>query len=101
MGLRRDIRGEARTTAAVCELVAALDAVSIVPIPGPDLAADARLSLLALSDAPESEIRLLRPRGASSRLAQAFWSYAGADSLDFGRYVRPDGRRGLRPATGR
>jgi DNA-binding transcriptional LysR family regulator len=92
-GLRRDIRSEARTTAAVCELVAALQAVSIIPIPGPDIAADARLATLAMEHAPESDIRLLRPRDAASALAQSFWTYARSGGLDFGRYLSAPARR--------
>ncbi|MGL4243523.1 MAG: LysR substrate-binding domain-containing protein [Beijerinckiaceae bacterium] len=92
-GLRRDIRCEARTTAAVCELVAALGGVSIVPIPGPDITSDTRLAALVIAGAPQSNIRILRPPGAMSVLAQSFLAFAMAAGLDFTRYIAK-GRRG-------
>ncbi|HRJ68846.1 MAG TPA: LysR substrate-binding domain-containing protein, partial [Beijerinckiaceae bacterium] len=86
-GLERPLRYEARTTAAVCELVATLGGVSIIPLAGPDIRADRRLAALALEEAPVSAIRFLRPLGALSPLAQAFLAFATTRGLDFERYV--------------
>jgi DNA-binding transcriptional LysR family regulator len=77
-GLTRDLRCEARTTAAVCELVAAMGGVSIVPVAGPDIRADTRLAVLELDGAPVSSVRILRPAGPMSALTQAFMAFARA-----------------------
>lgn len=75
-GLNRDLRYEARTTAAVCELVATLSGVSIVPVAGPDILADRRLAVLPIEAVPDNAIRILRPLGALSPLTQSFLEFA-------------------------
>ncbi len=84
-GLLRDLRFEARTSAAVCELVAALGAVAIVPSPGPHLAADERLATLAFSPRLTADVVLVQPAGgASSPLARSFMAFACDQHVDFG-----------------
>jgi DNA-binding transcriptional LysR family regulator len=80
-------RHEARTTAAVCELVATLGGVSVLPVSGPDILADSRLHMLPLAPALVSPVRIFRPLGPVSPLALAFLAFAGTAGLDFGRYV--------------
>jgi DNA-binding transcriptional LysR family regulator len=90
-GLQRDLHYEARSTAAVCELVATVSGVSIVPMAGPDILADRRLAALEIKGAPESKIRILRPMGEMSPLTQSFVAFARATGLDFQRYVTTPG----------
>lgn len=78
----RDLRVEARTTAAVCELVAALHGVAIVPIGGPHLAADARLAVRPFLPRLESRIALIRPAAVPmSPLVSEFVAIATAPRL--------------------
>lgn len=79
----RDLRLEARTTAAVCELVAATGGVAIAPCPGPDIVADQRLALLRFRPAIASQVSLVRPAGVASPLALAFIEQALAAKVDF------------------
>lgn len=81
--IRRDLRLEARTTAAVCELVAATGGVAIAPCPGPDIVADARLALLRFRPAIASQVTLVQPQGVASPLALAFAEHAVAAKVDF------------------
>jgi DNA-binding transcriptional LysR family regulator len=87
-GHSRDLRFEARTSAAVCELVAALGAVAIVPSPGPHLSADARLATLSFTPRLLSDVVLVQPAGgASSAIAKAFMAFACDRRIDFGAGV--------------
>jgi DNA-binding transcriptional LysR family regulator len=82
--LQRDLRLEARTTAAVCELVAALGGVAVVPSPGPHLASDRRLAMLPFRPRLVSDVLLVQPGGVLlSPLASAFAAHALAQSIDF------------------
>lgn len=77
-------RIEARTTAAACELVVALGAVTLVPAPGPQLTADSRLAMLPFRPSLTSEVVLVVPAGlARSPLAKAFLDFASHQSIDF------------------
>ena len=83
-GIERDLRFEARTTAGVCELVAALGGVAIVPSPGPQLSADARLALVSFRPRIMSDVVLVQPTGgALSPLARAFAAFAKGRKIDF------------------
>lgn len=93
-GLARDLRYEARTTAAVCELVAALGGVSVLPVAGPDIAADARLAVIPFSPSFETSVSIFRPVEPLAPLADAFLAFAQERGLDFERYVRRAARRG-------
>lgn len=76
-GVARDLRVEARTTAAVCELVAALGGIAILPVGGPHLIADSRLAVRRFLPRLESRIKLIRPTGATlSPLAGEFAAIA-------------------------
>lgn len=79
----RDLRFEARTTAAVCELVAALGGVAVIPCPGPAIAADARLALLPFRPRLSSQVLLVRGPGLISPPARAFIDFIRARPLDF------------------
>lgn len=79
----RDLRFEARTTAAVCEMVAALGGVAIVPCHSPALAADGRLALLPFRPLLSSPVLLVRPPGLASPPAQAFLDFIGPRNFDF------------------
>ncbi|MCU0883651.1 MAG: LysR substrate-binding domain-containing protein [Beijerinckiaceae bacterium] len=81
--IRRDLRFEARTTAAVCELVAATGGVAIIPCPGPALVADMRLVLLPFRPQLSSEVLLIRASGPISPPARAFIDFIGSHRLDF------------------
>lgn len=72
----RDLRYEGRTTAAVCELVATLPGVSIVPFAGADIRADQRLATHEIEGVTDSFIRILRPLGGMSSLTQSFLAFA-------------------------
>jgi DNA-binding transcriptional LysR family regulator len=83
-GIQRDLRLEARTTAAVCELAAALGGVTIVPSPGPHLAADTRLAILPFRPRLVSDVVLVQPTGmVHPPLASAFAAHAIAQRIDF------------------
>lgn len=81
--IARDMRFEARTTAAVCELVAATGGVAIIPCTGPALAADARLALLPLRPCLSSQVLLIRAPGVLSPPATAFTDFIRTRRLDF------------------
>jgi DNA-binding transcriptional LysR family regulator len=83
-GIQRDLRIEARTTAAVCELAAALGGATIVPSPGPQLAADTRLAILPFRPRLVSDVVLVQPSGGvHSPLASAFAAHAIMRNIDF------------------
>lgn len=82
-GVQRDLRFEARTTAAVCELVAATGGASIIPCPGPDIAADSRLGMLPFHPALPSSVIAVRPAGPASGLLHAFLAFLRAHPIDF------------------
>jgi DNA-binding transcriptional LysR family regulator len=83
-GVHRNLRIAARTTAAVCELAAALGGVTIVPSPSPQLAADTRLAILPFRPKLVSDVVLVQPSGGThSPLASAFVAHATAQSIDF------------------
>jgi DNA-binding transcriptional LysR family regulator len=84
-GVERNIRLEARTTAAVCELAAALEGVTIVPSPGPYLIADKRLVVLPFRPRLMSEVILVQPATAAmqSPLASTFAAFAIEQRIDF------------------
>ncbi|CAN1496131.1 LysR Transcriptional regulator [Rhabdaerophilaceae bacterium] len=83
-GVARNLQFEARTSAAVCELVCALGGVSILPSPGQDLSADRRLVLLSLRPELVSEVVLVLPKfGPASPIATAFVTFARDRTLDF------------------
>lgn len=81
--ITRDLRFEARTTAAVCELVAATGGVAIIPCTGPALAADARLALLPFRPVFSSQVLLVRAPGLLSPPATAFIDFIRTRRLDF------------------
>lgn len=81
--IARDLRFEARTTAAVCELVAATGGVAIIPCTGPALAADARLALLPFHPVLSSQVLLVRAPGLLSPPATAFIDFIRTRRLDF------------------
>ncbi|MBL8588567.1 MAG: LysR family transcriptional regulator [Methylobacteriaceae bacterium] len=81
--VRRDMRLDARTTAAVCELVAATGGVAIAPCPGPDIVADARLALLRFRPRMASQVTIVTPSGATPSLVQSFIAHACAEKVDF------------------
>ena len=81
--IQRDLRFEARTTAAVCELVAATGGASIIPCPGPDIAADHRLGMLPFRPALSSTVRAICPAGPPSRLARLFLEFLRSHPIDF------------------
>ncbi len=83
-GIPRDLRLEARTTAAVCELAAAMGGVTIVPSPGPQLAADTRMAILPFRPRLVSDVVLVKPGGSVlSPLTSAFAAYASGKCIDF------------------
>jgi DNA-binding transcriptional LysR family regulator len=89
-GIQRDLRFEARTTAAACELVTTLGGVTIVPSPGPQLAADARLAILPFRPRLVSDVVLVQPTGVvPSPLAKDFVAHAVEQSIDFLADFRP------------
>jgi DNA-binding transcriptional LysR family regulator len=79
----RDLRFQARTTAAVCELVAALGGAAIVPCPSPAVAADGRLALLPFRPLLSSPVLLVRPPGLPSPPAQAFLDFIRSRHFEF------------------
>lgn len=81
--IQRDLRFEARTTAAVCEMVAATGGASIIPCPGPDIAADHRLGMLPFRPALASTVRAICPAGTPSRLARLFLAFLRSHPIDF------------------
>jgi DNA-binding transcriptional LysR family regulator len=96
-GVSRDLRVEARTTAAVCELVASLAGVAIVPSSGPHLAADARLAVRPFEPRLESKIALVRPVGVPlSPLATSFVEMARDKGIDFKGTLTVSPRRSSR-----
>ena len=79
----RNLRFEARTTSAVCELVAALGGVSVVPSSGPHLTSDSRLAVLPFAPSLGSDIVIVRPSlGSLSPLADDFIRFAAAQQID-------------------
>jgi DNA-binding transcriptional LysR family regulator len=81
--IARDLRFEARTTAAVCELVAATGGVAVIPCTGPALAADARLALLPFRPVLSSQVLLVRAPCLLSPPATAFIDFIRMRRLDF------------------
>jgi DNA-binding transcriptional LysR family regulator len=89
-GISFDRRFEVRTTAAACELVAALGAVTVVPTPGPQLAADRRLVMLPFVPRLTSDVILVQAAGlARAPLAKAFVDFAIGQGIDFQADLRP------------
>ncbi len=83
-GVAFDRRFDVRTTAAACELVAALGAVTVVPTPGPQLAADRRLAMLPFVPRLSSDVILVQSVGlARAPLAKAFVDFAVGQDIDF------------------
>lgn len=81
--VQRDLRFEARTTAAVCELVATTGGASIIPCPGPDIAADRRLGMLPFRPSLSSSVRAVYPAAAPSGLARTFLAFLRSHPVDF------------------
>ncbi|MCA3663906.1 MAG: LysR family transcriptional regulator [Methylobacterium sp.] len=82
--VRPDSRIEVRTTAAACELVAALGAVTLVPSPSPQLAADNRIVMLPFRPSLINDVVLVQSVGPGrSPLAQAFVEFAAQRSINF------------------
>lgn len=82
--LALDKRIEVRTTAAACELVAALGAVTIVPSPSPQLAADKRLVILPFHPRLSNDVVLVESAGlARTPLANDFLDFAFSKPIDF------------------
>lgn len=82
--VRLDSRIEVRTTAAACELVAALGAITLVPSPSPQLAADNRIVMLPFRPILISDVVLVASTGfARSPLAKAFFEFAADRSINF------------------
>lgn len=79
-----DRRFDVRTTAAACELVAALGAVTVIPAPGPQLAADGRLATLAFLPSLVNDVILVQAGGVvPTPLARAFADFAVGQTTDF------------------
>jgi DNA-binding transcriptional LysR family regulator len=87
--VQRDLRFEARTTAAVCEMVAATGGASIIPCPGPDIAADRRLGMLPFRPALSSAVTAVHAPGPPSRLARTFRAFLRSHPVDFMAALSP------------
>lgn len=75
--VRRDLRYEARTTAAACEMVLALDAVTILPV-APRIDPGSRLRLLPFQPELVSQVALLRQRHRTlTPAAEQFAAFVG------------------------
>ncbi len=87
--IQRDLRFEARTTAAVCEMVAATGGASIIPCPGPDIAADHRLGMLPFRPAMSSTVSAICSASAPSRLTRTFLAFLRSHPIDFKAGLAP------------